>query len=196
MATPPQAVIIAGPNGSGKSTAATKLLPPEMTFVNADVIAQELTGKPGTAADINAGRILLDRVEALEARQMDFAFETTLATKMLANRVREWRRAGYQVHLVFMYLPSADLSVERVEQRVNAGGHHVPEATIRRRFAAGLRHFFHLYRPLVHTWRIYDNSTIHPRLIARGTDAGVQRVDLPEVWSNLVEEMTAGRETK
>ena len=187
--TPPQAVIICGPNGSGKSTAATKLLPPEMIFINADMIAQELTGKPGTPGDINAGRILLDRVETLEAGRTDFAFETTLATKMLASRVKRWREIGYQVHLVFMYLPSADLAVERVEQRVNAGGHHVPDATVRRRFVAGLRHFFHLYRPLVNTWRIYDNSTLTPKLIARGTNEGVTKVAQEELWSNLVKEM-------
>lgn len=185
MAPPPQAVIIAGPNGSGKSTAATALLPPDMVFVNADHIAQALTGIPGTPGNVTAGRLLLDRGEDLEANRQDFAFETTLASRMLARRVQKWRDRGYQVHLIFMYLPSADLAVERVEQRVQTGGHTVPEATIRRRFASGLRHFFHVYRDLVHTWRLYDNATQVPRLIASGTDLGVTRVEQPLVWSNL-----------
>lgn len=186
--SPPQAIVIAGPNGSGKSTAATRLLPPDMVFVNADHIAQEISGKPGTPGDINAGRILLDMVDTLEEGRADFAFETTLATKMLANRLRAWRAAGYQVHLVFFWLPSPDLSVQRVAGRVALGGHDVPEATIRRRFAAGLRHFFHLYRPLVDTWRLYDNSTTEPRLIARGRGGEVTRVDRPELWNRLVQE--------
>jgi len=188
MPTPPQAVIIAGPNGSGKSTAASQLLPTDMTFVNADVIAQELTGKPGTSADINAGRILLDKVDRLETNREDFAFETTLATKMLATRVRQWQEAGYQVHLLFIYLPSPDLSVQRVAGRVRAGGHHVPEETIRRRFNSGLRNFFRLYRPLVDHWRLYDNSSLEPRLIAKGTHDTLERVEQPDLWTRLMGE--------
>ncbi|RYG70979.1 hypothetical protein EON77_13300, partial [bacterium] len=152
----PKAVIIAGPNGSGKSTAATRLLPAGMPFVNADNIAQELTGQRGTSADINAGRILLERVGRLESEGQDFAFETTLATKTLSARVEGWRERGYRVHLLFVWLPSDDLSVLRVQGRVRDGGHDVPEATIRRRYRAGLQNFFGLYLPRVDTWRIYD----------------------------------------
>lgn len=189
MGAPPQAVIIAGPNGSGKSTAATMLLPADTTFVNADKIAEELTGKPGTSADINAGRILLERLEGLEANGDDFAFETTLATKMLANRVTAWREAGYQVHLVYFWLPSEELAVQRVEARVRDGGHNVPESTIRRRYRAGKRNFFAIYMPLVDTWRMYDNSRgDEPELIARGSGGETHRVNLPEIWSELLRE--------
>lgn len=168
MPNPPQAVIIAGPNGSGKSTAASLLLPPEMPFVNADMIAQEISGKKGTPADINAGRLLLERVQALEERNSDFAFETTLATKMLVSRVEGWKARGYQVHLIFFYLPSPELSIQRVAGRVRAGGHDVPEATIRRRFVAGLRNFFDLYSKLVDSWRVYDNSRGgDPQIVAK-----------------------------
>lgn len=184
-APPPQAVIISGPNGSGKSTAATMLLPADMTFVNADKIAEELTGKPGTTADINAGRILLDRVETLESNRSDFAFETTLATKILAERVKKWRASGYQVHLIYLYLPSDDLAVQRVEARVRDGGHNVPEPTIRRRFRAGLKNFFNLYLPLVDTWRMYDNSQpLDPQLVARGS-GGNTKVNQPALWEQL-----------
>jgi predicted ABC-type ATPase len=186
--TPPQAIIISGPNGSGKSTAATRLLTPTTTFVNADMIAQELTGLPGTSADINAGRVLLDKVDRLVAQREDFAFETTLASKMLGARLENWRAAGYQVHLVFFWLPSADLAVQRVAARVAAGGHHVPEETIRRRFASGLRHFFHRYRPFVDTWRLYDNSTTAPHLIARGSADGGLKVEMPAIWNKLCAE--------
>lgn len=188
VATPPQAIILAGPNGSGKSTAATILLPPDLTFVNADMIAQELSGQPGTSADINAGRALLDRVEQLELARRDFAFETTLATKMLQSRVKGWQEAGYQTHLVFMWLPSPDLAVERVLGRVRDGGHHVPEETVRRRFVSGLRLFFRAYRPLVESWRMYDNSTLTPRLIAKGAADGSLRVEQAEIWDMLERE--------
>lgn len=184
---PPQAVIIAGPNGSGKSTVATLLLPPDMTFVNADLIASEISGKPGTPGDINAGRVLVDQVEQLEGRLQDFAFETTLSSRMLSTRVARWRERGYQVHLVFFWLPSPDMAVLRVMQRVRDGGHHVPEETVRRRYVAGIKNFFNTYRPLADTWRIYDNSRgAEPRLIARGYSDGSVKVSVPEIFDTLV----------
>jgi predicted ABC-type ATPase len=184
--TPPQAVIIAGPNGSGKSTAATMLLPTGMQFVNADLIAQEISGQRGTTADINAGRLLLQRVDALESARRDFAFETTLATKMLADRVRHWRSIGYQVHLIFFYLPSEDLAVERVRGRVLEGGHDVPEQTVRRRFRSGLSNLFGIYMPLVDSWRMYDNSGEHgPALVAKQAPDGTVSVVDRELWETL-----------
>jgi predicted ABC-type ATPase len=185
MPTPPQAVIIAGPNGSGKSTCATMLLPPDMTFINADQIAQEQTGKKGTTADIGAGRVLLRRMDELVAEGEDFAIETTLATKTLADRVHSLRKRGYQTHLVFFWLPSDDLAVERVAARVRDGGHPVPEETIRRRFKKGLRHFFETYSPLVDTWRMYDNSDGQgPKLIAKGAGQELE-VQQPEQWNQM-----------
>lgn len=185
----PQAVIIAGPNGSGKSTAATKLLNEGMVFVNADMIAEQLSGRKGTSADINAGRLLLDQVEALENAGQDFAFETTLATKMLATRVKGWRDRGFQVHLIYFWLPSADMCCLRVEGRVRDGGHRVPEETIRRRYVSGLKLFFNQYIHFVDTWRLYDNSTTSaPRLIARGDATGSCTVLQPEIWNMLKQE--------
>jgi predicted ABC-type ATPase len=188
----PQAVIIAGPNGSGKSTAATRLLPEGMVFVNADMIAQQLSGEKGTSADINAGRLLLSQVEELESSRTDFAFETTLASKMLATRVAGWQQRGYQVHLIFFWLPSEELACLRVEGRVRDGGHRVPEETIRRRYQSGLKLFFNSYVPIVDTWRLYDNSVnAAPKLIARGDSSGSCSVMLPDIWNRLVKEFQA-----
>lgn len=186
--TPPQAVIIAGPNGSGKSTVATILLPEGVTFVNADLIASEVSGIPGTPGDINSGRMLIEWVESLERCNSDFAFETTLATRMLESRVTRWRELGYQVHLLFFWLPSATLAVERVHARVRNGGHNVPVDTIRRRFRAGLSNFFNLYLPLVDTWRVYDNSTEEPTLIAKGGSTGTLSVVQPGLWRTITKE--------
>jgi len=191
LASPPQAVIIAGPNGSGKSTAATKLLPPDMTFINADLIAQELTGDTGTAGDINAGRILVARAHVLEKLGEPFAFETTLATRMMANRVRRWKVDGYQVHLIYFWLPSPELSIWRVRYRVRDGGHFVPDDTVRRRYDAGLRNLFEIYMPLVHTWRIYDNSTLEPHLVAKGGEGRENKVYDAATWSAIMERRNA-----
>lgn len=183
----PQAVIIAGPNGSGKSTAAMGLLPPGMPFVNADMIAQEISGVPGTAGDIGAGRILLSRLSSLVRNRQDFAFETTLAMVMLPTHVRRWQAAGYQVHLLYFWLPSDDLAVARVENRVVLGGHDVPEETIRRRYRAGLRNL-HRYRELVDTWRVLDNSDPEgPVLVARGLKDAPPSVFIETIWRTMLE---------
>lgn len=184
--TPPQAVIIAGPNGSGKSTCAAMLLTPTMPFINADMIAAEISGKPGTPGDVNAGRLLIQRLEELERLGSDFAFETTLATKILAERVKRWKDNGYQVHLLYFWLPSPDMAVERVAQRVRTGGHNVPETTIRRRYVSGLSLLFSTYIPLVDVWKIYDNSRgLDPALVAKKNSAGVLTIADEPIWNKL-----------
>ena len=190
FSVPPQAVIIAGPNGSGKSTVASMLLPEGMTFVNADLIAQEITGMAGVWGEINAGRLLIERVTKLEEDRTDFAFETTLATKMLAARVSKWRELGYQIHLLFFFLPSSELAVERVAARVRDGGHLVPTETVRRRYASGLKHFFNVYMPQVDSFKVYDNSSdTDPKLIAKGNKNGLT-VAQPELWNQMKEMAT------
>ncbi len=183
---PPQAVVIAGPNGSGKSTCAELLLPHGMTFINADVIAQELSGVHSTTADLRAGRILVERLDKLEEKRADFAIETTLATKKLAPRLRRLREDGYETHLIFLWMPSDDLAVQRVAARVRAGGHNVPEETIRRRYRAGISLFFNLYQPLVDSWKLYDNSRIaDPTLIAWGSDGKLVEAEQPELYETI-----------
>lgn len=183
---PPQAVIIAGPNGSGKSTCAAMLLTPTMPFVNADLIAAEISGKPGTPGDVNAGRLLIQRLEGLEKAGSDFAFETTLATRILAERVKRWKEVGYQVHLLYFWLPSPDMAVERVAQRVRTGGHNVPEATIRRRYTSGLELLFSTYIPLADVWKIYDNSRgLDPALVAKQNSIGIRSIADESIWNKL-----------
>jgi predicted ABC-type ATPase len=97
-----------------------------------------------------------------------FAFETTLSGRQYARMIPRWRRAGYEVDLIFLNLPTADLAVARVSARVAQGGHGVPEPIIRRRFDKGLRNFRNVYRSLVSSWALYDNSSPIPRLVASG----------------------------
>lgn len=178
----PQALILAGPNGAGKSTLAARLVPPHVPFLNADNIAREIA-EPGQSADIAAGRLLLERLDEMEQKRASFAIETNLANKTLAGRIPRWRAAGFDVLLYYIWLPSADTAVQRVAQRVRSGGHNIPEATIRRRYRAGLRLFFDVYQPLVDVWRIYDNSgDAGPSVVARG------RVRRRAIWDRIVQE--------
>jgi predicted ABC-type ATPase len=136
---------------------------------------------------------MLTRLDQLARDRQSFGFETTLANRSLAPRIRRLSQDGYECHLVFLWLPSADLAVARVAHRVRLGGHAVPEQTIRRRYRSGLRNFFQLYQPLTTTWRMYDNSTQQPRLIASG--AGIETVtfDQADLWERVrVEARVAG----
>src|SRR6516225_1621380 len=132
----PSVIVLAGPNGAGKTTAAQSLLAETLrlrTFVNADVIAQGLSGFDPASAALEAGRIMLDRLHALAKERCDFAFETTLAVRSLVRWFRELQEAGYSIHLVYFWLADPDLAVSRVAERVRMGGHDVPEPTIRLR---------------------------------------------------------------
>ena len=188
---PPQAVVLAGPNGSGKSTCAELLLPPDMTFINADMIAQELSGERSTAADLRAGRILIERMNELTKNKRDFAIETTLATKTLLRKIESLHEEGYESHLFFMFLPNDDLAIQRVAARVRAGGHHVPDETVKRRYISGLRMFFNHYIHSVDTWRLYDNSRIaDPKIIAWGRRGGWTEIAQPELFDRLLARWT------
>jgi predicted ABC-type ATPase len=182
----PQLVIIAGPNGAGKSTLAEYLLPLRfgiLDYVNADTIARGLSAFGSESVAIDAGRIMLTHLKDLAARRMNFAFETTLATRSYASWIRELVAAGYSFHLLFVALSSAELALERVADRVANGGHNIPSNVVRRRFEAGIKNFFQLYRPLAKTWSVYDNSEqFAPRLIASGIGQGTTDVLESNRW--------------
>ena len=170
---PPRAILIAGPNGAGKTTFAREFLPAEgdcPTFINADLIAAGLSPFRPEAMAIEAARLMLDHVRQSVARREDFAIETTLAGRAYVRMICDWQAAGYQVRLLFLQLPSPDLAVARVRQRVAQGGHNLPETDIRRRFDRGLRNFHDTYRPLVHAWAVYDASQWPPVLHDEGVN--------------------------
>jgi len=165
----PHLIIISGPNGAGKSTAAPALLKNALlvnNFVNADVIAQGLSAYQPEKAAVEAGRIMLNRIHALADKKADFAFETTLASRSFARWIPNLKKQGYQFHLVFLWLKTPDLAIFRVRERIKSGGHSVPEDTIKRRYAAGLKNFFNLYAPIADSWQFYDSSQSDPFLVA------------------------------
>jgi len=164
-------IIIAGPNGAGKTTFAREFLPREArcpAFVNADYIAAGLSPFDPDAAAIKAAKLMLSEIGAHVQREESFALETTLAGHRYAREIAAWRKAGYGVKLIFLSLCSVELAIRRVAARVVQGGHNIPEATIRRRYAAGWDNFNAVYKPLVDAWALYDNSGPQPRLIEEG----------------------------
>ncbi len=187
----PHLIVIAGPNGAGKSTTAPSLLKGtlEVTeFVNADLIAQGLSGFQPESAVFHAGRVMLDRIHYLAKKRVNFAFETTLASRTFAPWIADLRKTDYSFHLVFLWLPNEEFAVSRVAERVRMGGHNVPEETIRRRYHAGIQNFFRLYRPIADTWYFYDNSGERkPQLLAYGEKGKSLLVNDSPLWHNIEE---------
>ncbi|MDR0354344.1 MAG: zeta toxin family protein [Deltaproteobacteria bacterium] len=177
----PQAIVLAGPNGAGKSTAAPRLLRDALAvdqFVNADAIAEGPFRLRSETAAIEAGRIMLKRLAELAFKRVNFAFETTLASRTFVPWLEKLTASGWRVHLIFLALPNAETAMGRVETRVRLGGHNVPEDVVRRRFAAGLRNFFQLYGSIATSWLFYDNSwPARPILLAKGASNHVKAID-------------------
>jgi predicted ABC-type ATPase len=159
--TSPQVIVIAGPNGAGKTTLAPFLLRDTLDvleYVNADPIALGLSGFNPESVALQAGRVMLNRLRDLGEQRRTFAFESTLAARSYVRRIERLRAEEYRFQFMFLWLRSADLAVERVRERVRAGGHHVAEEVVRRRYGAGLKNFWRLYQPLADAWSVYDNS--------------------------------------
>lgn len=164
-------IIIAGPNGAGKTTFARSFLPEEAQcprFINADLIAAGLSPFAPETAALKAGRLMLEEMADCARKGESFAFETTLAGLSYLTWIKQWRKQGYHVSLFFLCLPDAETAIARVAERVRQGGHHIPEAVIRRRFAAGLKNLERAYKSAVDAWAKYDSVGESPTLLEWG----------------------------
>jgi predicted ABC-type ATPase len=161
--------IISGCNGAGKTTASFNILPELLNckeFVNADEIARGLSPFQPENVSIEAGRLMLKRIDELINSNQDFSFETTLSTKSFLNTIEFAKSKGYYVTLIFFWLESVELAQDRVRKRVTEGGHNIESDVIERRYKAGIKNLFKLYFDKVDSLLIYDNSTAESELIA------------------------------
>jgi predicted ABC-type ATPase len=176
----PKLFIIAGPNGAGKTTFASQFLPrftSSREFVNADEIAQRISPAHPEKAAFQAARKMLTRINHLASQKVDFAIETTLAGKSYVPLLKGLRTSGYEIHLYYLWLPDVQMAVDRVAERVRKGGHNIPEPVIRRRYVAGIRNLFGVYRPILSAWSLFDNSKDLRYPIARETDSKLMVLD-------------------
>ena len=168
----PKLYIISGCNGSGKTTASYTLLPDLLNcreFVNSDEFAKSFSPFDPGAASVTASRYMLMKINYLLDRKADFAVETTLATRSLLQIVRQAQRLGYESTVLYFWLNSPELAIERVRDRVVSGGHNIPDAVIRRRYVMGLQYLFDVYIPVIDRWILADNSKPPFSVVAEGS---------------------------
>ena len=182
--------IISGCNGAGKTTASYTILPDMLEcneFVNADEIAKGLSPFNPNKVTIKAGRLMLTRITELLESGVDFAFETTLSTRSYVNTVKKAQEEGYLVTVLYFWLNSPELAVERVRIRVKEGGHNIPEKTIRRRYDLGISNMFNLYIPIADYWMFIDNSKTPFEILADGQGEN-EVVKNKLIWNKLKSE--------
>jgi len=164
----PKCWIIAGPNGAGKTTFALEYLPQVAScqnFINADLIAAGLSPLAPEKEILAASRLFLKEIKAYSKGKEDFAFETTLSGRGYLRLVKQLQKNGWEVELIYLALPSVELSLRRVAERVKHGGHNIPKRDILRRFPKSLRNLLLEYSYLVDNTHCYMNSIGVPELI-------------------------------
>lgn len=187
----PKLYIIAGCNGAGKTTASYTVLPEMLgcrEFVNADEIARGLSPFNPSSVAIEAGRLMLQRMDDLLHDGADFAFETTLATRSYVKFIESAHAKGYFVTLLYFWLPSPELAIERVAMRVQQGGHFIPSDVVRRRYWNSLHNLTTLYTPVCDLWAIYDNNVadVEIRKIASGERNEHIRIEEPTLYEQIM----------
>ncbi|MBR1630811.1 MAG: zeta toxin family protein [Paludibacteraceae bacterium] len=181
--------IIAGCNGAGKTTASMVMLPEMLQcteFVNADAIAKGLSPFKPEQMAVQAGRLMLMRIEELLERKADFSVETTLATRMYVHLTHRAQELGYKVHLLFFWLNSVDLAKKRVKQRVEEGGHNIDSDVIERRYAAGIKNLFELYLPICDTVTIMDRTSTPVVIATKKLGSDVKILD-EGLWNKMMQ---------
>ena len=184
----PEIYVFGGCNGSGKTTLAIKILSSlnnHLEFINADIIAAEINPNNVDAVAIQASRLMLERLNTSLRQGKDFAFETTLAARTFAKFLRKCKAQGYRINLIYVWLESAELAVNRVAKRVASGGHNIPEDIIRRRYERGKRNFIELYSPIADYWIVYDNTGTTQNVIAEKTPNQQITIYQQLIWQQI-----------
>ena len=125
--------IIAGVNGTGKSSL-TGVLRQEMNDLGVIVDVDNLAAANG-GNNILAGRLAIECIRSCLKKGVCFTQETTLSGSLTARTAQQARDRGYLVRMYYVGLDSAEESLSRIANRVRKGGHDIPEADVRRRFA-------------------------------------------------------------
>ncbi|MBQ6082829.1 MAG: zeta toxin family protein [Bacteroidales bacterium] len=182
--------IISGPNGAGKTTASYTVLPKILNckeFVNADEIARGLSPFNPDGMAVEAGKLMLKRIDELLQKEESFSIETTLSTRSYFKLVETAHQKGYNVTLLYFWLESPEQAIERVAERVSKGGHGIPKDVIIRRYWAGLNNLFDIYMPIVDSWILVNNSQTPRIIVALGGKNHTTKIEDKECFTKIKE---------
>ena len=154
-------------------------------FVNADEIARGLSPFNVESVAFEAGRLMLQRIDYLMKKGVDFALETTLSTRSYVQTIRLAKESNYKISLYYVWLPSAEVSKMRVAQRVSRGGHNIPPDVIERRYSRSLFNLVNLYIPICDYFTVIDNAGTVPEIISTGGVALENNVFNAEIWAMI-----------
>ena len=188
----PNLYIVAGCNGAGKTTASYTTILPEILncreFVNADNIAAGISPFNPESVALEAGRIMLKRINELLKNGDDFALETTLSTKSYVSFIKKAQDIGYKVSLLYFWLSSPQMAFERVAKRVSNGGHNIPPDVIERRYYRGIKNLLQLYIPVCDEWVVVNNVQSSPIIIAQGSTALERTIIINDIWETILKQ--------
>lgn len=173
----PRLYILSGCNGAGKTTASYTLLPEMLEcseFVNSDEFAKSLSPFDPSEASVSASRLMLIKIRYLLSRRADFSIETTLATRSLVGIIQQAKALDYTVTILYLWLSSPEIAIERVHKRVETGGHNIPDEVVRRRYKVGINYFFSSYIPICDRWVLADNTQAPFTVVAEGNKDGIR----------------------
>ncbi len=184
----PKIFVIAGPNGAGKTTSAKSLLPEILhceEYVNADAVAIGLSPFHPDKVAQQAGRLMLERIKYLADHNVDFAFETTLASRTFINILCKYKKQGYEINILFLWLQTVETAIQRVKIRVEQGGHDIPSDVIMRRYSRSISNFVNEYTKIADNWFFYDNTNNNSKLIANKINSKVNIIN-KIIWQNII----------
>jgi len=184
----PTVYFISGCNGAGKTTASLTMLPEMLDckeFVNADSIASGISPFQPEKVAFEAGRLMLQRIEQLAKIKIDFAIETTLSSKNHLTKIKALQKQGYEIVLIYFWLNSTELAIERIKERVRRGGHFVPEDIVKRRYYRGIKNLFNNFITLSDYWFIFDNSQSDPIIVAEGIKDVETKIFDQDIWNKI-----------
>jgi predicted ABC-type ATPase len=187
----PNLYIIAGCNGAGKTTASYTILPEILDcreFVNADNIAAGISPFNPESVAIEAGRIMLKRIDELLSEEVDFAFETTLATRSYVSFIKKAKQVGYQVTLLYFWLNSPQMAYDRVAKRVSEGGHNIPIDVIERRYYRGIKNLIDLYVPICDRWLVMNNIGTIAKIVAQKPPGLGEIIINTDIWNIILKQ--------
>ena len=187
----PNLYIIAGCNGAGKTTASYTILPEVLNcreFVNADNIAAGISPFNPESVALEAGRIMLNRINELLSANVDFALETTLSTKSYVSFIKKAQQKGYKVTLLFFWLDSPQTAYKRVANRVSKGGHNIPVDVIERRYYRGVKNLIELYIPVCDEWVVANNMGIRSEIIIKGSRLLGETIFNKYIWDRILKQ--------